>query len=97
MIGSFGDDLTNDLFEDLNTKETRKFPPELRRVARRKLFYLNEATDLNDLKIPPGNKLEALKGNLKGYHSIRINDQWRIVFKWHEDSAFEVSIVDYHK
>jgi len=97
MIGSFGNKLAQDLYEDLPTKETRKLPSEILRRARMKLFYLHEALDLNDLKIPPGNKLEALKGDLKGFYSIRINDQWRIIFKWQQDMALEVSIVDYHK
>ncbi|WP_413583371.1 type II toxin-antitoxin system RelE/ParE family toxin [Bdellovibrio sp. HCB288] len=97
MIGSFGNRLAKDLFEDLPTKESRKLPSEVLRRARMKLFYLDEAADLNDLKIPPGNKLEALKGDLKGFYSIRINDQWRIIFKWQQDTATDVSIVDYHK
>lgn len=97
MIGSFGNKLAKDLYEDLLTKETKKLPSEILRRARMKLFYLNEAHDLNDLKIPPGNKIEALKGDLKGFYSIRINDQWRIIFKWQQETAFEVSIVDYHK
>lgn len=97
MISSFGNQLAKDLYLDLRSKEVRKFPPELLRAARRKLFYLDEAIILNDLKIPPGNKLEALKGNLKGFHSIRINDQWRIIFKWQQDAVFEVAVVDYHK
>jgi proteic killer suppression protein len=72
------------------------FPPELRRVARRKLQYLHEAAELRDLESPPGNRLEGLKGELKGFHSIRINDQWRVVFRWSGVNAFDVQIVDYH-
>mgnify|MGYP003813818959 CR=1 FL=1 len=68
----------------------------LERVARRKLLQLHAATCLADLKVPPGNHLEALKGNRKGQHSIRINDQWRICFVWCEDGAYQVEIVDYH-
>ena len=66
------------------------------RVARRKLLQLHAAGELNSLRGPPGNKLEALKGDRKGLHSIRINDQWRLCFKWHTDGAYQVEIVDYH-
>jgi len=65
-------------------------------VARRKLLQLHAAGELNSLRVPPGNKLEALKGDRKGLHSIRINDQWRLCFKWHTDGAYQVEIVDYH-
>lgn len=68
----------------------------IERVARRKLLQLHAATELNSLRIPPGNLLEALKGSRKGQHSIRINDQWRICFVWHDDGAYRVEIVDYH-
>jgi proteic killer suppression protein len=95
MIITFRRQLAEDLFFDRRTGVTRRFPAELRQVAQRKLQYLNAAARLNDLKAPPGNRLEALKGALKGYHSIRINDQWRIVFQW-RDGAYEVQIVDYH-
>mgnify|MGYP001302718662 FL=1 len=64
--------------------------------ARRKLQYLHEEADLRDLRSPPGNRLEGLKGDLKGFHSIRINDQWRVVFRWSGGNAFDVQIVDYH-
>jgi proteic killer suppression protein len=97
MIKSFENKLAHDIFNDANTLQTRKFPSELYRVARRKLFYLNEAVDLTDLKVPPGNRLEALKGDLKGLFSIRINDQWRVVFKWDKGNSYDVSVVDYHK
>jgi proteic killer suppression protein len=73
----------------------RAFPPELQRVARRKLLYLHEAADLSDLRVPPGNRLEALKGRWRGYHSIRINDQWRVVFRWASGHARDVAVVDY--
>jgi len=96
VIASFGNQLTEDLYDDKVTRVTRKFPSELRRVARRKLLYIYDATELADLKAPPGNRLETLKGDLKGYHSIRINDQWRVIFQWKEGSAYEVQIVDYH-
>lgn len=96
MIESFASALAEDLFGDKNSKATKAFPPELRRAARRKLQYLHEAEDLRDLKSPPGNRLEGLKGDLKGFHSIRINDQWRVVFRWSAGNAFDVQIVDYH-
>ena len=97
MIESFGNELAEDLFYDKVSRDTRRFPNELRRVARRKLLYLNDAAELNDLRVPPGNRLEALKGNLRGFHSIRINDQWRLVFKWHGGVLIEVQIIDYHR
>lgn len=96
MIESFGNKLAEDLFEDRKSRSTNAFPPELRRPSRRKLQYLHEAADLRDLESPPGNRLERLKGNLKGFHSIRINDQWRVVFRWRGGNAFDVQIVDYH-
>jgi toxin HigB-1 len=96
VIESFGNALAEDLFDDKNSKATKAFPPELRRATRRKLQYLHEAADLRDLKSPPGNRLEGLKGDLKGLHSIRINDQWRVVFRWMGGNAFDVQIVDYH-
>jgi proteic killer suppression protein len=71
-------------------------PPAIQQTARRKLVYLNEATELDDLKSPPGNRLEALKGARKGQFSIRINQQWRICFTWMDGSANRVEIVDYH-
>ena len=96
MIETFGNALAEDLFEDRKSKATRLFPADLRRVARRKLLYLHDAADLRDLRSPPGNRLENLKGNLQGFHSIRINDQWRLVFRWSGGNAFDVRIVDYH-
>ncbi|MCM2321943.1 MAG: type II toxin-antitoxin system RelE/ParE family toxin [Oligoflexia bacterium] len=96
MIRPFGDELSGDLFFDRSSATTRKFPAELRRVAQRKLQYLNAAGRLQDLSIPPGNRLDALKGDLKGFHSIRINDQWRVVFRWEDGGPSEVKIVDYH-
>lgn len=92
MIRSFSCALTKDLFE---SKVTRRFV-NTERVARRKLLQLHAVINLLDLRVPPGNMLEALSGNRKGQHSIRINAQWRICFVWREDSAYDVEIVDYH-
>jgi len=75
---------------------SRKLPREIQQVALRKLFMLEKALTLDDLRIPPANHLEALAGNRKGQHSIRINDQWRICFVWSEAGADKVEIVDYH-
>ena len=77
-------------------KVPKGFPADIAKVARRKLVMVNNAGVLNDLKSPPGNRLEALVGDLKGKHSIRINDQWRIVFRWTANGPEEVEIVDYH-
>lgn len=74
----------------------RRFPPELVRAAQRKMAMLDAASTLNDLRSPPGNRLEALHGNRGGQHSVRINDQWRICFRWTEDGPEDVEIVDYH-
>ena len=97
MISSFGNQLAADLYEDRKTKATRYFPAELLRAARRKLLYLHDADQLSDLRVPPGNRLESLSGNLRGHHSLRINDQWRLVFRWSDGNAHDVQIVDYHR
>jgi proteic killer suppression protein len=96
MIETFGNALAEDLFDDRRTKATRSFPSELHRVGRRKLLYLHDAGELKDLKVPPGNRLERLKGNWKDFHSIRINDQWRVIFRWVGSNAFDVQVLDYH-
>ena len=75
----------------------KKLPNEIQEIGRRKLRMLNNSQNLTDLRVPPSNRLEKLSGNLKDFYSIRINDQWRIVFKWMEGNASEVSIMDYHK
>jgi len=92
MIVSFSDQDTADLFEG---KRVRRFANILS-VAERKLQQLDSAVTLDALKSPPGNRLEALLGNLKGQHSIRINDQWRISFRWRQGDAYDVEIIDYH-
>jgi toxin HigB-1 len=97
VIVSFGDKGTEDLFDGRDTKQARKScPPDLVRVARRKLDQLNQAVVLGDLRAPPSNRLEKLKGELAGQYSIRINDQWRVCFRWNEPGAQDVEIVDYH-
>ena len=93
MIASFTDADTERLFRK---GASRRLPARLRRVAARKLGWLHGAHDLNDLRIPPGNRLEALRGDRLGQHSIRINDQYRICFVWRDGNAHEVEIVDYH-
>jgi proteic killer suppression protein len=97
MILAFKDEGTEDIFNGKNTKAARKTcPMSLWKVARRKLDQLDSVTALNELKIPPGNKLESLAGDRKGQHSIRINDQYRVCFKWIGSNADQVEIVDYH-
>ena len=93
MIKSFRDEHTEQLFL---REPSRKLPHDIQRTALRKLLMLSAATNLQDLTVPPGNKLQALKGNRKGQHSIRINDQWRVCFRWREGNAYEVEITDYH-
>ena len=96
-IISFENDETEDVFNGVDTRRTRKLlPPELLRVVIRKLDMLNSVTRLDDLRHPPGNRLEALHGDRKGQHSIRINDQYRVCFKWTASGPAEVEIVDYH-
>ena len=92
MIASFKDKNAEALFDDRPVARLRA----IERQGRRKLLYLNAATELEQLRLPPGNRLEALKGDRKGQHSIRINDQWRICFRWRDGNAHEVEIVDYH-
>jgi proteic killer suppression protein len=94
MIKNFSDKYTEDLF---NRLRVRKIPPSILKVAYRKLLLIDAAGKIDDLRIPPGNRLEKLSGNMAGKHSIRINNQWRIVFKWKESNAYEVKIIDYHK
>jgi proteic killer suppression protein len=93
------------MIKSFNCKETekiflrrfsRKFPKNLQRIAYRKLIIIDSADRLDDLRIPPGNHLEKLSGKREGQYSIRINNQWRVCFKWHTEDAYEVEIVDYH-
>jgi proteic killer suppression protein len=93
MIRSFRDRETEKVFH----REPRtRFGPAVQRAALRKLLLLNAAESLNDLRVPPGNRLEKLSGNRAGQRSIRINDQWRVCFRWHQNDAYDVEIVDYH-
>jgi proteic killer suppression protein len=92
MIRSFGDKRTEALFQD----DFVRYFQGIARHAKRKLEAVNAASRLEDLRVPPSNRLESLKGNLIGFQSIRINDQWRVIFKWLDGDAYEVRIVDYH-
>ena len=93
MIASFKD---KEMEKIWNGKVSNKLPFEIQHTARRKLRMLNNSQDINDLRLPPGNKLEKLQGDLKNKYSIRINDQWRIVFYWSGNNSSEVEIIDYH-
>ena len=96
MIQSFADDATADLFRERNTKTARRIPKALWRVAQRQLKMLDVAVRLEDLESPPGNRLEALRGARRGRHSIRVNEQYRVTFRWENGHAFEVAVEDYH-
>ena len=93
MILSFGSKETEKIW---NGERVKKLPLEIQNIGRRKLRMLNNSQDIKDLKVPPSNRLEKKKGNLKEYYAIRINDQWRIIFKWNNGNASEVEIIDYH-
>ena len=93
MIVSFGDKTTQKIWDG---EWVKGFATDIQETARRKLRMLNNSVDTKDLMIPPSNRLEKLKGNLKDFHSIRVNNQWRIVFRWHNGSAFDVQFIDYH-
>jgi proteic killer suppression protein len=93
MINSFGSKETEKIW---NGEISKKLPSEIQNTARRKLRMINNAANIIDLRIPPANHLEELSGNLNGFYSIRINDQWRIIFKWDGSHANEVEILDFH-
>lgn len=93
MIRSFADKEAEKLF---NRQFSRKLPPEIQRAARYKLEILDAAEQLDDLRVPPSNRLEKLSGDRAGQYSIRINKQWRICFKWRDNSSYDVEMVDYH-
>lgn len=96
MIQSFRDETAADLFRQRNTRAARRIPQTLWRSVQRKLKLLDTAARLDDLLVPAGNRLEALKGDRSGRHSIRVNDQYRIAFRWESGHAFEVDVEDYH-
>jgi proteic killer suppression protein len=93
MIKSFGDKESEKIWNGIRSK---KLPYDIQDVSRRKFRMINNAQDVNDLRIPPANRLEKLKGDLQEFYSIRINNQWRIIFKWINNDAYEIKIVDYH-
>jgi proteic killer suppression protein len=93
MINSFKDKETEKIWNGI---VSTKLPREIQEIGRRKLRMLNNSFDINDLRIPPSNRLEKLKGDLKNHYSIRINDQWRVLFKWKNGNSLEVQIIDYH-
>jgi len=94
MIKSFSNSETENVW---NGERVKKLPNEIQNIGRRKLRMLNNSIDLSDLRIPPSNRLEKLSGKMKEFYSIRINDQWRIIFKWNGGNASFVEIIDYHK
>jgi toxin HigB-1 len=96
MIVSFGNAATEDLYHGRSTAAVRRYPAPLLPAALRKLDMLNAAGSLDDLRAPPANRLETLKGDRHGCHSIRVNKQWRIVFRWQEGNCHEVLLIDYH-
>ena len=93
MIVSFGSKQTEQIWNGIRVK---KIPIEIQNVGRRKLRMLKNSQDINDLRVPPSNRLEKLKGNLSEFYSIRINKQWRIIFQWDKGTASRVEIIDYH-
>lgn len=93
MIKTFGSKETEKVWNGIRSK---KLPLECQKIGRRKLRMINSSIDMNDLRVPPANRLEKLSGNLSEFHSIRINKQWRIIFKWNSGNAHEVEIIDYH-
>ena len=93
MILSFGGKDTERIWQG---ERVKKLPNEIQEIGRRKMRMINNAIDLADLRIPPANRLEKLSGNLKQFYSVRINSQWRVIFKWHSGNASDVEIIDYH-
>jgi len=96
MIISFADKATEDLYHGVSSTRVRRLPQQILESVLYKLDILNAAQTLDDLRSPPGNRLEPLKGHFSALHSIRINSQWRIVFRWEASNAYEVKILDYH-
>ena len=93
MIKSLGNKETEKIW---NGSRSKKLPFEIQNIARRKLRMINNSQNINDLRIPPANRLEKLSGNLSSFHSIRINNQWRVIFEWQNGAAYNVEIIDYH-
>ncbi len=96
MIQSFADETSADLFRERNTRAARRVPSDIWRIVQRKLKALDVAARLEDLRIPAGNRLEVLKGDQAGRHSVRVNDQYRVTFRWEQGHAYEVRVEDYH-
>ncbi|MBI5427515.1 MAG: type II toxin-antitoxin system RelE/ParE family toxin [Nitrospinae bacterium] len=96
MIVSFGSKTARDIYDGFNSKRARKLPKELHDKIRRLLDQINAAPSPDTLRAPPGNKLQKLGGDLKGFWSLRVNDQWRIAFRWKENDAHDVDVIDYH-
>ena len=96
MIRSFADETTEDIWNGVNSKAARRIPSDLWPVVRRKLDQIDSVVRLDDLRVPPGNRLHALGGDRAGFHAIRVNDQYRLVFRFEEHDAFEVCCTDYH-
>ncbi|HZY05733.1 MAG TPA: type II toxin-antitoxin system RelE/ParE family toxin [Anaeromyxobacteraceae bacterium] len=96
MIVGYADEATRDVHTGVESRAARRFGADVRAVARRKLDLIGAAVDIRDLAVPPGNRLEKLKGRLAGFYSIRVNDQFRIIFRFQEGQASQVQIVDYH-
>ncbi|MBL8803161.1 MAG: type II toxin-antitoxin system RelE/ParE family toxin [Planctomycetes bacterium] len=96
MIQSFGDAATEALFHGVSDRRTRSLPKDMVKVALRKLDMLNAAAEVQDLRVPPGNRLEALRGDFRGLHSIRVNEPWRLVFQWTDAGPASVRLVDDH-
>jgi toxin HigB-1 len=96
MIASFGDRATEDLFHGRRSARVWRYPPGVFEAAVIKLDLLNAAAALQDLRSPPGNRLKMLKGEMRGWYSMRVNDQWRLVFRWNDGDAYSVRLTDYH-
>lgn len=97
MIRNFGNRITQDIYDGINSRFSRKLPRELHGKVRRLLDQINAAPSLGFLRLPPGNRLEKLSGDLTGYWSLRINDRWRIIFQFEANDFYDVKIVDYHR
>jgi proteic killer suppression protein len=96
VLRTFADDATQDIWNGTNSKAARRIPRELWPIVRRKLDQIDAVTKLEDLKVPPGNRLHALSGDLRGLHAVRVNDQYRIVFRFEGGDVFDVRCTDYH-